>query len=264
MKIGYMTNAWGVTSGTGGGVTSIKDLFYSSSALDPNVFSEIKSAGFDYLEIFEGNLLGYGKAFSDVLREHDLKLLAVYTGGNLIYDEILPEELYKIEKTCAAAAEAGASYLTVGGGAIRYDGIRDDDYKRLGAALDQIDALAGRYGLCASYHPHLGTIAENAEQIDRVFANCNIAFCPDCGHIQKAGSDAAAVVEKYLDRIHYLHLKDFDGRDFSPLGTGEVNFEKVFSLLKSRREIDFTVEAERIANPFERAKAARQFVDDRY
>lgn len=261
MRVGYMTNAWGITSGAGGGVTSIKDLLYLSAGLSKDVFQDIKGAGFDYIEIFEGNLLGYGKRFSKILEEQGLKLLAVYTGGNLIFKDILAEEFYKIEKTCETAAESGACYLTVGGGAVRHDGVQEDDYKRLGEALDGIDVIAAKYGLCACYHPHLGTIAENAQQIEKVLNNCGIAFCPDCGHIQAAGSDAAGVVEKYIERIPYMHLKDFDGKSFAELGRGTVNFEKIFALLSKSQRIDFTVEAERIADPFLRAENAKRFLE---
>ncbi len=261
MRIGYMTNAWGITSGTGGGVTSIKDLLYLSAGLNTNVFQEIKKAGFDYIEIFEGNLIGYGKSFSEILEEQGLKLLAVYTGGNFIFKDIQEEEFYRIEKTCEAAVRGGARYLTVGGGAVRHDGIREDDYRRLGEALDRIHEIAEKYGLCACYHPHLGTIAENAQQIDRVLHSCKIAFCPDCGHIQAAGSNAADVVEKYAERISYMHLKDFDGRSFTPLGMGTVDFKRIFSLLYEHQNIDFTVEAERIADPFLRAEDAKRFLE---
>jgi inosose dehydratase len=255
-----MTNAWGATSGMGKGVTSVKDLHYVTVGLTDEAFTDIKAAGFDYIEIFEGNLLEYSKAgsFKQKLENYGLKLLSVYTGGNFIYKEIAGEELFKIEKTCELAAKAGSKYITVGGGAVRHDGVRDSDYMALAETLDKVDEIAQRFSLTACYHPHLGTIVETPEQIRKVLALTGISFCPDLGHIQAAGGDAAQLTEEFLGRISYLHLKDFKGTDFAPLGTGEVDVARVLELIKQNpAEIDCTVEAERIKDPSARAAEAR-------
>ena len=43
------------------------------------------------------------------------------------------------------------------------------DYQRLGEGLDKVVAVADRIGLIASFHPHLGTCAQTAEQIAKIF-----------------------------------------------------------------------------------------------
>ena len=49
----------------------------------------------------------------------------------------------KSARAADRAAELGAPHLVVGGGAKRFDGIRDEDYVKLGAALDKVSAETG-------------------------------------------------------------------------------------------------------------------------
>lgn len=49
------------------------------------------------------------------MNEYSLDFVAVYTGGNFIFPDILEEEMLKIEKVAAFASELGANHLVVGG-----------------------------------------------------------------------------------------------------------------------------------------------------
>jgi len=137
MKVGYMTNAWGSVAGHPGGVTSIKDLFYISTGDDEQAIREISKAGFEFIEIFDGNLMAYAanpSKFSDMLSKYNVKLLAVYTGADFIYDEIRVEEFFKMKQAMQLAKQFGAKHICIGGGAIRSTGIVDEDYIKLAKA----------------------------------------------------------------------------------------------------------------------------------
>ncbi|WP_026486787.1 sugar phosphate isomerase/epimerase family protein [Caldanaerobius polysaccharolyticus] len=248
MKVGYMTNAWGDVVGHPAGVTSVKDLFYLSTGSIEEAVKSISRAGYEMIEIFDGNLAKYAnnkKVFNDFLKGLNLKLLAVYSGANFIFDEILEDEFYKLEKAASLAAEFGAKHFVVGGGAIRSKGIKEDDYKKLAEGLDRVMELSKKYGLIASYHPHLGTITQGPDQLDKLMSLTKIDLCPDTGHIEAGGGDSAKVVEKYKERIKYIHLKDYYRGGFYPLGKGQVNFDSIINtLLNCGHEVDFTVEAD--------------------
>ncbi len=257
MRIGYMTNAWGVVAGSGGGVTSIKDLYYISTGADKEAIEAISKAGFNYIEIFDGNIAQYEQdksKFLDILKEYNVQVLGVYTGANFIFDEILDEELYKIDKTAALASEFGAKHLVLGGGAIRSTGIEDDDFKKLADGLDKAAEIAEKHGLIASYHPHLGTMVEKPEQLDKLMPLTKINLCPDTGHIEAGGGNAVETVRKYVDRIKYVHLKDYSSEGFFPLGKGGVNFKEIFEILHNNGfDGDFTIEADGYAGSPEEA-----------
>ncbi|MCK9912733.1 TIM barrel protein, partial [Microbacteriaceae bacterium K1510] len=81
-----------------------------------------------------------------------------------------------------------------------------------------------QYGLITSYHPHLGTIVQAPDQLDKLMPLTYINLCPDTAHIEAGGGDPAAVIRKYADRIKYVHLKDYEDGNFLPLGKGKQNY----------------------------------------
>lgn len=241
MKLGYQTNTWGGVVGHPVGVTSIKDLFYLTPGSTEEALRDIAAAGYQGFELFDGNLMEYAdrKAeFRALLEETGLQLLAVYSGGNFIFPEILPEELWRVEKAAALAAEFGALHLVVGGGAQRVGGTTEEDYVQLARALDEVVDIAERHGLSAHFHPHLTTIVEGPEQLEKVMARSRINFCPDTAHLAAGGGDPAALIRRYAERITYVHLKDWcaDPFDFLPLGQGELDFAGIMDAL---RESDY-------------------------
>ena len=229
MRFGYQANAWGGVVGHPVGVTSIKDLFYLTPGDTLDTLGRIAAAGYQGVELFDGNL---AELDPDALSRHDLQLVGVYSGANFVFDEVLPEELWRIRRAAELGQRFGASQLVVGGGAQRVDPPSDRDYERLAHGLDEVMSIASSHGLTATYHPHLSTIVEGPEQVDRIFSMTDIGFCPDLGHLVAAGGDAVDLVTRYADRIPYIHYKDVtaDGA-FVPLGQGVVDFAGVTRVL---------------------------------
>ena len=257
---GYQANCWGPLGGDAVGVTSITQLTYRTFADMATAFREIGEAGYAGVELFDGNLLDYEDriaAFRRLLDNCGLKLVAAYSGGNLIFPDILDEELARITRAADATVEAGGPHLVVGGGAKRASGTRPDDFKRLGAALERVAGIAQARGLQAHYHPHLTTIVETPDQVRTVFAETGIHFCPDTAHLAAAGGDPAAMVREHRDRISYVHLKGWRREPFAftPLGEGDLDNGAVIEAL---REIGYEgwITAELDAWPDPKAGAA--------
>ena len=97
--------------------------------------------------------------------------------------------------------DEGRWYFVVGGGAKRYDGTRESDYHKLGAALDRVNDLAEERDLQAHYHPHLSTIVEGPEEVRRIFDLTSIRFCPDTAHLAAAGGNPAQMIQAHAERI---------------------------------------------------------------
>lgn len=234
MKLGYQTNTWGGVSAHPLGITSIKDLLYVTPGSISQAIREIADLGYQGFELFDGNLMALADrgALEPLMQATGLELAGVYCGGNFIFAEILPEEIARIEQASLLAARYGAKNLIVGGGAVRAAGRQVGDEARLADGLNQVVALARRHGLTASYHPHHGTLVETPAQIARLFNLTEIAFCPDTGHLLEAGGDPATLIRQYGQRVGYVHLKDFSGGDFRPLGQGEVDFAGIWAALK--------------------------------
>jgi inosose dehydratase len=267
-KKAYHGNCWGVLGGEPVGVTSVKDLFYRTFGDIPRAITEISQAGYQAIELFDGNLVEYEGKLGELrsrLDEAGLSLLAVYSGGNFVFPEILPEELWRVRKAADLAAEMGARHLVVGGGAKRTLPASDRDYARLASTLNQIVDLAEERGLIAHYHPHLTTMAETPAQIRQVFALTRICFCPDTAHLAAGGGDPAKLIVEHADRIQYVHLKDWrrDPFAFLPLGKGELDMNGVLDALITIKYAGWiAVELDAYDDPKEGAVISMRYLTD--
>jgi inosose dehydratase len=267
VKLACHTITWGGVVGHPVGVTSVKDLYYLANGSTEQALRGISSAGYEGVELFDGNLMEYADRpddFRRLLDDTKLRLVAVYSGANFIFPEILGEELSRIEKAASLASRLGAEHLVVGGGAQRAAGPATDDYARLAGALDAVVAIAEQHDLLASYHPHLTTIVERPDQLDTVMTSSRINFCPDTAHLVAGGGDPAALVARYRERIVYVHFKDFAAEPFAflPLGQGAIDFQSILDELgRGRYEGWITVELDEYAGaPVDAAKESKKYL----
>ena len=263
-KLAYQANCWGDLGGNAEGVTSIAQLSYRTFGDMDRACAEIAEAGYTGVELFDGNLLDYSAAnLRSLLASNGLVLVAAYSGANFIFDDILPEELARITRAADRAAELEAPHLVVGGGAKRFDGIRDTDYDKLGAALDRVKALAEDRSLTAHYHPHLSTIVEGPAEVSRIFGLTEIDFCPDTAHLAAAGGDPAQLIRDHAERISYIHLKGLQNEPFAftPLDRGDVPTDPIIAAM---RETNFKgwvcTELDAWDNPAEGARASMDYL----
>lgn len=265
LNVGYMTNAFGPLVGSGGGVINPKDVRYLTMCCDEDAIKKITSCGFNSIEIFDGNLDNYcddPQKFADILKKYNANLLGVYIGASYIYDS-LDDELARIEHSCALAAELGAKHIVLGGGAVRASGIQDDDYKKLAAGVAKAADIARKYHLTPGYHPHLGCMVENPQQIDKFFSLCDVDFVPDIAHLAAGGGDPLEIIKKYYSKIKYVHLKDMKNGEFCPLGTGDINLEDIINYLKQNNyQGDWLVEIDGFSgDPTDACKISFDYVN---
>lgn len=127
------------------------------------------------------------------------------------------------------AAGAGVVVLAASTGLDGYDvrpSLDDVQWATLLGNLDTIsNHVAGR-GLLAVVHPHMGTMIENADDVQRVLDGSHIGLCIDTGHLVAAGADPVAITLAHPDRIGHVHLKDVDAAKASRVVAGEVTFSE--------------------------------------
>jgi inosose dehydratase len=126
----------------------------------------------------------------------------------------------------------------------------DDGFRRAGAHLHELAALAAGEGVALVLHPHAGTLVQSAEEVERALAHTDVPWCLDTGHLVIAGVDPAAFVRDHADRIGHVHLKDVHAPLaerlrrgelslvqavqqglFRPLGDGDARIDEVVRLL---------------------------------
>jgi inosose dehydratase len=107
------------------------------------------------------------------------------------------------------------------------------------AALNDYGMAAADLGLGAGLHQHNGTAIESRDEVYAIMEAVNtkvMAFAPDVGQLQKAGSDAAQVVKDFAKITNHMHLKDYSNGKYMggycPLGMGVVDIESILNTLE--------------------------------
>ncbi|WP_026411845.1 TIM barrel protein [Actinomadura oligospora] len=127
----------------------------------------------------------------------------------------------------------------------------DENWKALFRNLDRAAVLAAERGHRATLHPHVGTVVERREEVDRVLAGSHIPLCLDTGHLLIGGTDPLALARSAAARISHVHLKDVDAelagsvqagratyteavRDgiYRPLGQGDIDIAGIVAALE--------------------------------
>ncbi|TCN44389.1 inosose dehydratase [Kribbella orskensis] len=125
------------------------------------------------------------------------------------------------------AAGAGTLVLAAATGQDGYDDrpVLDSlGWDTLLANLDKLAAIAAEHGVTATLHPHVGTMVENAADVDRVLQGSTIGLTLDTGHLLIGGVDPVALALKHTDRIVHTHLKDVDAAWAAKVQAGEVGY----------------------------------------
>jgi inosose dehydratase len=125
------------------------------------------------------------------------------------------------------AAGAGTLVLAAATGQDGYDGrpvLDEDGWATLLANLDRLAANADKRGVKATLHPHVGTMVENADDVNRVLEGSSIGLTLDTGHLLIGGVDPVALALQHADRIRHTHLKDVNAAWAAKVQAGEVSY----------------------------------------
>ena len=93
-------------------------------------------------------------------------------------------------------------------------------------ALEEATEICGKHGLTASLHPHLGTVVESPEQIERALAESAVLLCLDTGHVLAGGGDPVKITLEHRNRIAHVHLKDVDAALAGRVRRGELRYHR--------------------------------------
>jgi inosose dehydratase len=152
------------------------------------------------------------------------------------------------------ATRAEVLVLSATSGLDGYDSrpaLDNDGWNLLLRNLNRISDRAAERGVSAVLHPHVGTMVENGDDVQRVLGGSSVSLCLDTGHLLIGGTDPADLTRQAPDRIAHTHLKDVNsqiadkvragrlsyteavvGGMYRPLGTGDVDVEAIVNTLQ--------------------------------
>ncbi|WP_214402802.1 TIM barrel protein [Pseudonocardia lacus] len=92
--------------------------------------------------------------------------------------------------------------------------IDPEQWKALTTGYDRLGKLLlEEHGVDLVFHPHADTHIDTQERIERFLTDTDpryVNLCLDTGHVSYCHGDNIAIVERFPERIRYVHLKQVD------------------------------------------------------
>ena len=89
-----------------------------------------------------------------------------------------------------------------------------DQWRTMVRATDDLGKIvAEEYGLALQFHPHADSHVESQAQTERFLDETDpryVNLCLDTGHLAYRHADNVAIINRYPDRIGYVHIKQMD------------------------------------------------------
>jgi inosose dehydratase len=197
--------------------------------MDPKrVLTEMRDLGLNATELgSDGFLPATPEGKAETLDRYGLHGLGNFTPVLLHNPDHDPRS--EVDRVLDGFEAVGANVLVLSAitGLRGYDtrpALDDTGWQTLLGNLDRLTSLAADRGVRAVLHPHVGTMVETGDDVQRVLAGSVISLCLDTGHMLIGGSDPLAVTRQAPDRIAHTHLKDVDLALAKRVQSGELTY----------------------------------------
>lgn len=101
--------------------------------------------------------------------------------------------------------------------------LSDSDWQTMFDNLALVDEICRERGLVQAFHPHVDSLVETAEEIQRVVDSTDVGFVLETGHMLIGGFDPLAFASAHADRVALVHLKDVTLDLIEPLNRDELS-----------------------------------------
>ena len=186
---------------------------------------EIGQAGYRYTELGPTGFMPQDPAqLRDELDSRGLTLCGgtifagLHRGGDALDDAVAA-----CAKEARLLTALGAKHLVLlpeqytdmhGGKLLESADIDPDQWRNLTTGYNQLGKiLAEEHGVELVFHPHADTHVDTQARVERFLLDTDPAYvnlCLDTGHISYCDGDNIAIVQRFPERIRYVHLKQVD------------------------------------------------------
>jgi len=214
---------------------------------DRRAIEDICSLGFRGIQLRANVLQEFGGAaeLRDLLDKHQLQMIALSSGSVRIDPALQAEEIAKHTANAKFVRDVGGLYLQVTDERPKDRAITTADYKQLGRLISEIGKRTADLGVSLGYHNHMGSLGEHPEEVEQILEAADPRYAKlelDVAHYFQGGGDPAKAIEKYSDRLLFMHIKDVEPAPpnaaakrpyrFVELGRGKVDLPAVFEALR--------------------------------
>jgi inosose dehydratase len=225
-----------------------KDLQFGYAAItwgdaQRQAIDDIAALGFRGIQFRAGVVDKFKPAeLRDLLQQRNLTFTAL-SSGEVMLDANPADEIARHVANAQYVKDCGGLYLQLLDKLQAYPRrITPVECVQLGKLLSEIGKRAADLGVAVGYHNHLNTLSETPAGLAMVLNAADpryVKFELDTAHAVAGGGDPAKLIEKYRDRLLFLHLKDVVDQPTAPkypfqfveLGRGRVDIPAVFTAL---------------------------------
>ncbi|MBP6446424.1 MAG: sugar phosphate isomerase/epimerase [Saprospiraceae bacterium] len=212
-------------------------------------YTFIENAGYN-----NGKFYGMPKEeFKTIINDLNLKMVSGHTGlGTKKGEKGLT---YQFEDVCKDAKYVGQKYLGTGSLALNKRKTIDD-YKKFADNLNNGGEIAKQYGLKIFHHNHdfefvkINGVVPYEILLKETDKNL-VTFELDHYWTKIAGVDSLKLMKDYPGRFSLWHIKDMDNTEkqaFTEVGTGIINYSKIFDLKSISQMEYFFIEQDSCVN----------------
>lgn len=223
MKIGYAAITWGGN--------------------DRQAIEDISSLGYAGIQLRSNVLTQFGDRPDELralLAERRLTFVAL-SSGSVRVDSADPAAMIDQHiRNARFLRDAGGLFLQLTVDRPSTRAVTDADFATAGRLLSEIGRRTADLGIPLGFHPHMGSLAEQPRELDRVMDAADprhVRLLLDVAHYQQGGGNPVDAIRRYRDRLLFLHIKDVRALpkagdyQFVELGEGTVKLRDIFATL---------------------------------
>jgi inosose dehydratase len=205
----------------------------------PDVFlREVAEAGYEWIELGPyGYLPTDPVELRDQLEAHNLGVLAGTVFEHLHRPDSWDAVWTQVTDVAALTRALDGKHIVVipevwrhhkTGEPVENRELDAEQWKQKTTGLDELGRrILEEYGLRVQFHSHADSHVGYQPEIERLLESTNpewLNLCFDTGHIAYYGGDCLELIEKYPDRIGYLHLKQVSPEIVSKVLDKDISF----------------------------------------
>lgn len=233
-----------------------KDIKGTLSLVAKTGFTELEAYGYGDGKIF-------GVPYSDFAthaKQLGMKIISGHYQSGLAAPQNKGTMMNDWERSVADAKAAGQKYMVIAW-LDTSERKSMDDYKKVFDLLNTSGEVCKKYGIQLAYHNHdfeFETVEGQTpydvmlEQVDQKL----VCMEMDLYWVVFAGKDPLDYFQKYPGRFELWHVKDMDREQRNrnaDVGSGSIDFKKIFAQRKQAGLKHFFLEQETFANPLEQS-----------
>jgi len=249
---------------------------------DRQAIDDIAAVGFRGIQLRSNSIAEFGSpaAVRDLLSRNELKFVALSSGDLVSDPSVAKKSIAEHTAHAKFLRDAGGFYLQILDNRPKGRAATPADFKQLGKALTELGKRTADFGVPLGYHNHMGSLGERPEELDQIMSLSDPRYVKlelDIAHYFQGGGDPVKAIDKFRDRLLFLHIKDVErlpGKNpqhayrWVELGRGLVDVPAVFEAL---RKVNFrgwaVVELDGVPDnahsPKEAAAANKQYLQEK-